>query len=299
MSFEHYGTCVHCLTIVQRKTRCDAGLPKCGPCERSGAHCEFFDTTKQKTIPRSYVLHLQAKVRELEAQIAQQEAMLGDVEQPDTGELVRGAGMVKFDDEKGEPRFVGTSSGITMTRLVIDFAKKHLEKDSMKEIKEHRNNFRQGQRIAGTPGVHIPSPVALPGAAPQLPSREVTDRLVEIFLQRGEAIHVQSSLKYRLNNLIAQFILPLLHEPTFLGYVDDIYDKGDTDPVKLFQLKNVLAISMQKLSPNYAQLADSYYLASFEQLEDIMEPMDMTTLQCLALMCSYSLLTPTRTAVGR
>lgn len=98
--------------------------------------------------------------------------------------------------------------------------------------------------------------------------------------------------------MVAQFILPVLHEPTFLGYVDDIYQKGDTDPVKLFQLKNVLAISMQKISPQYASLADSYYLASFEHLEDIMEPMDMTTLQCLALMCSYSLLTPTRTAVG-
>lgn len=120
--------------------------------------------------------------------------MLGDVEQPGTGELVRGVGMVKFDDEKGEPRFVGTSSGITMTRLVIDFAKKHLEKDSVKEISEHRNTFRQGQRIAGIPGVHIRSPVALPGAAPQLPSREVTDRLVEIFLQKGETIHIQSSL---------------------------------------------------------------------------------------------------------
>jgi len=103
----------------------------------------------------------------------------------------------------------------------------------------------------------------------------------------------------RLINQLAQFILPILHEPTFLGYIDDIYDKGDTDPFKLFQLKNVLAISMQKLSPNYAQLADSYYLASFEHLEDIMEPMDMATLQCLALMCSYSLLTPTRTAVRR
>jgi len=187
--FKHHGACIHYLTVEQRKTRCDTSLPKCGPCERSGAHCEFFDSAKQKTIPRSYVLHLQAKVRELEAQIAQKEAMLGDVEQPDTGELVRGVGMVKFDDEKGEPRFVGTSSGITMTRLVIDFARKHLEKESVKEIKEHRNNFRQGQRIAGTPGVYIPNPVA-PGAAPKLPSREVTDRLVELFLQKGEATHV-------------------------------------------------------------------------------------------------------------
>ena len=83
-----------------------------------------------------------------------------------------------------------------------------------------------------------------------------------------------------------------------MGYGDDIYDKRDSDPVKLFQLKNVLAIALQKFSQQYASLADSYYLASFEQLDEIMGPMDMTTLQCLALMASYSLLTPTRTAVS-
>lgn len=131
---------------------------------------------------------MQAKVRELEAEIARQEAAMSEVDQPDTGDLVRGVGMVKFDDEKGEPRFVGTSSGITMTRLVIDFAKKHLEKDSVKEIKDHRNNFRQGQRI-GTSGIQIPTPQALPGAAPQLPSREVTDRLVDLFLQKGRSFY--------------------------------------------------------------------------------------------------------------
>ena len=145
-------------------------------------------------MPRSYVLHLQARVRELEAQIAQQEAILSDMEHSNTGELVRGVGMVKFNDEQGEPRFVGTSSGITMTRLVIDFAKKHLEKDSVKEIREHRNNFRQGQRINGTPGMQKQSPVAPPGAALDLPSREVAGRLVELFMQKG----TESSPKHKI-----------------------------------------------------------------------------------------------------
>ena len=79
--------------------------------------------------------------------------------------------------------------------------------------------------------------------------------------------------------------------------MEDVYN-GDTDPVKLFQLKNVLAISTQKLHPQYSNLADGYYLSSFEHLDVILEPMDMTTLQCLALMAQYSLLAPTRTAVG-
>lgn len=172
---------------LKRKTRCDAGLPKCGPCERSGAHCEFFDATKQKTLPRSYVVHLQAKVRELEAELARAEALSSDAAEPDVGELVRGVGMVRFEDEKGEPRFVGTSSGITMTRLVLDFARKHLEKESVKEIKDHRNEFRRGERIKTASTVAQPQVgPGLPTVAPELPTREVTDKLVDIYCQRGE-----------------------------------------------------------------------------------------------------------------
>ena len=59
----------------------------------------------------------------------------------------------------------------------------------------------------------------------------------------------------------------------------------------------VLAISLQKLDPQYAGLADSYYLAAFAHVEAAMRPMDLKTLQCLVLIGQYSLLTPTRTAV--
>jgi hypothetical protein len=59
----------------------------------------------------------------------------------------------------------------------------------------------------------------------------------------------------------------------------------------------VLAISMQKLDPQYAGLADSYYLAAMAYMEDVIRPKDIKTLQCLVLIAQYSLLTPTRTAI--
>ena len=59
----------------------------------------------------------------------------------------------------------------------------------------------------------------------------------------------------------------------------------------------MLAISMQKLDPQYAGLADSYYLAAMAYMEDVIRPKDIKTLQCLVLIAQYSLLTPTRTAV--
>lgn len=94
----------------------------------------------------------------------------------------------------------------------------------------------------------------------------------------------------------AQYMLPTLHEPSFREAVADVYDRRDEDPYKNFTLRMVIAISMQKYDPEYAGLADSYYLAALPYLEKSIEPMNLGTLQCFALIAQYSLVTPTRTA---
>lgn len=91
-------------------------------------------------------------------------------------------------------------------------------------------------------------------------------------------------------------MLPVLHEPTFMKEVADVYE-GSTDPFKVFKLNMVLAISLQKYSSKYAQVADSYFLAGLKLLEEILEPMDHSTLQCLLIMVQYALVKPTRIAV--
>lgn len=87
-----------------------------------------------------------------------------------------------------------------------------------------------------------------------------------------------------------------MHEKVFAKDLQDVYD-GDTDPYKNFVLRMVLAISLQKLDIQYAGLADSYYLAAMKYFEDVVRPKDLKTLQCLVLVGSYSLLTPTRNVV--
>jgi hypothetical protein len=103
-------------------------------------------------------------------------------------------------------------------------------------------------------------------------------------------------LRYHAYHLIAQYLSPTLHEPTFAKDLQEVYD-GSTDPYKNFVLRMVLAISMQKLDAQYSGLADSYYLAAMAYMEDVIRPKDMRTLQCLVLVAQYSLLTPTRTAI--
>jgi hypothetical protein len=94
----------------------------------------------------------------------------------------------------------------------------------------------------------------------------------------------------------AQYLMPTLHEPSFLKDMQEVYE-GSTDPYQNFVVRMMLAISMQKLDPQYAGLADSYYLAAMAYMEDVIRPKDLKTLQCLVLVALYSLLTPTRTAI--
>ena len=100
--------CCRCRT---RKTRCDPGLPRCGPCERSNALCEYFDTTKGRNIPRTYVIRLQNKVQALEAELAS--LGIAGYETPDAEMMIRSAGYVRFK-ENDESRYLGPSSGITV-----------------------------------------------------------------------------------------------------------------------------------------------------------------------------------------
>ncbi|KAM3071400.1 hypothetical protein ACMFMG_008995 [Clarireedia jacksonii] len=267
-------TLTACCRCRQRKTRCDPNLPRCLPCERAGAICEYFDTTKGKRISRTYVIRLQDKVRALEAELSQLVEEEGDTE-----DIVRPGGLVRLHEDDETPRFLGPSSGIAMTRIVMEEAKKYTDTRSIRElVPEVRQRRTPAQSPDTTTERKKSYPMISAVPAPTLPSRLVTDKLVEVFNQK------------------AQYMLPTLHEPTFAKDLKDVYD-GCNDPYKNFVLRMVLAISMQKLDIQYAGLADSYYLAAMGYIEEVIRPKDIKTLQCLVLIAQYSMLTPTRTAL--
>lgn len=161
----------------------------------------------------------------------------------------------------------------------MELAKQNTQTKSIKEIvpdnraRQIKDRFSKEEEKPTSKVYPLISDVA----APDLPSRELTDSLVNSFNQK------------------AQYMLPTLHEPTFQRVVNDVY-YGCPDPYKNFTLRMVIAISMQKLDAKFAGLADSYYLAALPFLEGAIKPMDLGTLQCFILMGQYSLVTPTRTA---
>ncbi|KAJ5138570.1 uncharacterized protein N7515_003418 [Penicillium bovifimosum] len=269
-------TLTACTRCRQRKSRCDPGIPRCAPCERSNAKCVYYDSARDATIPRTYIVSLREKARALERELVKAEKEIQHA--ADAELMVRGAGRIRFK-ENDEARYLGASSGIAMTRLVMEMAKQNTDSKSIKDVVPEFTAQEIKEAFAQEDSKPTSKIYPMISSIPQedLPPRALTYRLIDLFVAK------------------AQSMLPTLHEPTFRQEVEEVLN-GSTDPCQNFQLRMVIAISMQKMSSEYAGLADSYYLAALPFLEPTLKRMDLRALQCLVLIASYSMLTPTRTA---
>lgn len=191
------------------------------------------------------------------------------------------AATVRMQDAT-EPKYLGASSGITTTRLVMQLAKQFTDSKSIKDIvpdaraKQINELYRQEQ-AKPTSKVY---PVISNVAAPDLPNRGLAKVLVDLYIVKVQPMY------------------PALHEPTLEADIEAVYnDNMQSTPYQNFVARMVISISLQKMDTQYAGLADSFYLAALQYLEPCVRPMDLRTLQCFALMAEYSLLTPTRTAI--
>lgn len=193
-----------CHRCRARKTRCDPGLPKCGPCQKSASTCEYYDTAKGRRVSRYYIVHLQQRVQKLEAELTE----LKEQQQkpPDAEDVLRSGGLVRLKDSD-ETRYLGPSSGksksrgqmqslsltrlllgINMTRIIMQMAMAYTNAESIQEIisdqkaREIKEKFHDEETKPTSKVYPLVSSVAAPG----LPSRPLTDKLVEIFNEKGK-----------------------------------------------------------------------------------------------------------------
>ncbi|KAL9108212.1 MAG: hypothetical protein Q9227_006949 [Pyrenula ochraceoflavens] len=232
-----------------------------------------------------------ATVKRLQAELAAAEQE--DEHTPNPEVMVRGGGMTKFQENE-EKKYLGPSSGIAMTRLVIELAKQNTAGKSIRDVisisaaKEAREKFDQESSKPTSKVNTYMSDVA----APDLPSRDLMAHLFNIYVSKGK---FDNNPQKQDSYDIAQYMLPLLHEPTFRQDIEDVYS-GSEDACQNFQVRMVIAISLQRLDAYWAGLADSFYLAALNHLEESVRRRNLSSLQCYVLIAQYSLLTPTRTA---
>lgn len=138
-------------------------------------------------------------MRQLEAELSQYTD--DDNDHPESAEdIVRPGGLVKLNESDETPRYLGPSSGIAMTRLLMEQAKRYTDSQRISELipdvrarRMDRLNRMQsvvqmGASISGPAGNAAKQksfPMISEHAASTLPSRSVADRLIEMYHARG------------------------------------------------------------------------------------------------------------------
>lgn len=111
--------------------------------------------------------------------------------------MVRPGGLVRLDERDETPRYLGPSSGIAMTRLLMEEAKRYTESNKISELipdvrsrRSDRLNRMQsvismGGSVSGPSGRKKSYPMVSAYPAEELPTRPMAERLMDVFNQRG------------------------------------------------------------------------------------------------------------------
>lgn len=118
---------------------------------------------------------------------------------------MRPGGLIRLHADDETPRFLGPSSGIAMTRLVMEEAKKYTDSRSIRElVPEVRERRTPVVSPAEATRRKKSYPLISAVPAPTLPSRLVTDKLVDVFYQKGWFHPYSSTFR---NSINAEFKL--------------------------------------------------------------------------------------------
>lgn len=110
----------------------------------------------------------------------------------DTEESIRPGGLVKLEEGDETPRYLGPSSGIAMTRLVMEEARRYTDSRSIRELVPEVTQRRTPVQSPGSNAEFqynerkrsYPMISAVPAVG--RPSALVRDKLIEVFNQKGE-----------------------------------------------------------------------------------------------------------------
>lgn len=131
------------------------------------------------------MIRLQDRVRSLQLELGRY--IDEDGTQVDTEDSIRPGGLVRLEENDETPRYLGPSSGIAMTRLVMEEARRYTDSRSIRELVPEVSQRRTPIHSPESASERKPSyPMISAVPADRLPSRLVTDKLIEVFNQKGQ-----------------------------------------------------------------------------------------------------------------
>lgn len=102
--------------------------------------------------------------------------------------------MIRLSVSDETPRYLGPSSGIAMSRLLMEEAKRYTETNSVSElipeVRARRQARMQSIQMTGAPNARKKSyPMMSEHPAESLPTRQVADKLVQAFYQKCKPVN--------------------------------------------------------------------------------------------------------------
>ncbi|KAI1371088.1 fungal-specific transcription factor domain-containing protein [Hypoxylon crocopeplum] len=288
-----------CVRCRRRKQRCDLRYPKCTSCETAKVPCLAYDSEKQAEIPRNYVSILEAEVRQLKSELdgLRRQSVCttmtsspspGDLTQDDRRsdsspvcaptvqstasdpqEVVKSMGLVMLESSN-QPRFMGTSSGITFAKLVLACVKADIA------IPISSSPSRGLHRAAA------PTPIA----ASSLPPRHAAQHLSDVYF-RYRTPHVPILTRWKVNEVL---------ERVYCAPSNDFSGVADKD---LFIAYIVFAVGLCSLPlaggarPPQSEGCFNSALRCADKLLSY-SPSDLETLTAVLLLAQYVSLNPSK-----
>ncbi|KAK6212783.1 hypothetical protein LQW54_004872 [Pestalotiopsis sp. IQ-011] len=163
-----------------------------------------------------------------------------------------------------DARYIGPSSGYFLARVLLRSQEKA---PNIEPLHHSKSNAKLPLPRDLIDSVQGPLP---------MPSREVATFLCESYFN---VMHVQ---------------FPILHKPTFMSMLEQMYAAKEPDPVASFQVFMVLAIGASVCSriSRPGILSDSYGIAAMRFFDQINVQNSLQGLQCLLLMSLYAMHSP-------
>ncbi|OQU97182.1 Fungal Zn2-Cys6 binuclear cluster domain-containing protein [Cladophialophora immunda] len=311
-----------------RKTRCDRRIPRCGGCEKAGALCLHVDKLRSRNLPRGYVESVESALKkaedhnlELERQIAALRGQLAenrnvtstqpvvamattpghDTTSPlnsqnenlDLHSSVLGnrtsssapltschhqRGRTPADDAVvgevgyltltavGETRYLGASSGMGLANIIGSV----LDPQNVDPnwIENSGNNIQSD--------VRSPQPSnTTPSEAP-FPPRHIAMQIIEAYFQH------------------THLTFPLLHRPSFLAAVEEIYNNPNyysMHPFDAFTFDMVLSIGGSNFNRFEESVADAarHYARARTKLNAVLKMGGLIPLHAITLLSQHGI----------
>ncbi|KAF6230255.1 hypothetical protein HO133_004595 [Letharia lupina] len=288
-----------CDRCRSKKIRCDGITPCCSQCANVGFACKTSDKLSRRAFPRGYTESLEERVRALESEATELKDLLDEKDEkidilsrihsnspslrrpsstpstspslPDVKEDVKSArkehifrvqqSPCLLDGDESDSYFMGASSG----RSFVDTFKAKFQ-ESGRPCSEFKTEACFAIRKKDSPSTKRSST----SIAPRIPSRMVSDQMINIFFQEWAPL------------------FPVVHRPTVLkAYADYVNEpEGVKDNHSLAQLNLIFGIAALSSEWN-KQNAQGFEQQWQAALDAVLAENTLPTLQCLALVQIY------------